>query len=98
MLRTVLLALSILLGVSVATTALVTDSVAQSEKKKPKQGLSPKVAKPMKAAQEAGFEFAVTEFKAGGSGMKVRRLSTRKDEEMTAEGLRKALEGLKDGS
>lgn len=55
MLRTVLLALSIALGVSVATTALVTDSVAQSEKDKKatKNSVSAKVAKPLKAAQEA---------------------------------------------
>ena len=50
MLRTVLLALSIALGVSVATTALVTDSVAQEKKK---AGVSAKVSKPLKAAQAA---------------------------------------------
>lgn len=50
MLRTVLLALSIALGVSVATTALITDSVAQEKKK---AGVSAKVSKPLKAAQAA---------------------------------------------
>jgi len=49
------------------------------------------LVKQLKAAQEAGYEYAVTEFKTDAPMFKVRRLSTREDKEMNAEELSKAL-------
>jgi histidyl-tRNA synthetase len=51
------------------------------------------LVKQLKAAQEAGYELAVTEFKSDAPRFKVRRLSTREDKEMNAAELKSALEG-----
>jgi hypothetical protein len=48
----------------------------------------------MKAAQESGLEYAVTEFTPGEAKFKVRQLSTRQDKEMTVEELKTALQAL----
>ena len=51
-------------------------------------------AKQMKAAQENGLEYAITEFTPGASKFKVRQLSTRQDKEMTVEELKTALQAI----
>ncbi len=50
--------------------------------------------KQMKMAQDNGVELAVTKFFPGGAKVWVRRLSTRQDEEMTLEGLEKAVRNM----
>jgi histidyl-tRNA synthetase len=50
--------------------------------------------KQMKAAQDSGMEYAIIEFKPGSDKLKVRRLSTRQDLEMTPAELQEAVQKL----
>jgi len=49
------------------------------------------IVKQLIAAQENGFEYAITDFVPGKESFKVRQLSNRKDTEMTSEDLKKVL-------